>query len=73
MMENVEKFKPSVSKHNLLFIAGLAWTTAGGILAGRGLSYLLQHGEHLALCLAGGLLSILWFESLKLFKQKWWA
>jgi len=54
MMENVEKFKPSVSKHNLLFIAGLAWTTAGGILAGRGLSYLLQHGEHLALCLAGG-------------------
>ena len=31
------------------------------------------HPNDLALCLAGGLLSILWFESLKLFKQKWWA
>ncbi len=31
------------------------------------------HPQDLALCLAGGLLSILWFESLKLFKQKWWA
>jgi len=31
------------------------------------------HAVDLALCLAGGLLSILWFESLKLFKQKWWA
>ncbi len=31
------------------------------------------HPNDLALCLAGGLLSILWFESLKLFKQKWWT
>ncbi len=53
-MKILEKFKPSVSKHNLLFIAGLAWTTAGGILAGRGLNFLLQHGEHLAMRLAGG-------------------
>ncbi|MFZ4523391.1 MAG: hypothetical protein ACOYNC_16925 [Bacteroidales bacterium] len=44
-----------MSKHNLLFIAGLAWTTAGGILAGRGLSYLLQNGHHLGWRLAGGL------------------
>lgn len=50
-----QKFKPAVSKHNLLFIAGLAWTTAGGILTGRGLIYLLQHGQHPGWRLAGGL------------------
>lgn len=31
------------------------------------------HPNDLALCLAGGLLSILWFESLKLLRQKWCA
>jgi hypothetical protein len=36
------KFKPSVSKHNLLFIAGIAWTTAGGILSGKGLAYVIR-------------------------------
>ena len=55
-MDILNSYKPSVSKHNLLFIAGLAWTTAGGILAGRGLSYLLQHGQHLGWQLCGGLL-----------------
>ncbi len=54
-MTVLQKYKPSVSKHNLLFIAGLAWTAAGGILSGRGLSYLFQHGEHLGWRLAGGL------------------
>ena len=54
-MNQLTKLKPSVSKHNLLFIAGLAWTTAGGILGGRGLSYLLQHGQHLGWRIAGGL------------------
>ena len=48
--------KPSVSKHNLLFIAGIAWTIAGGILSGRGIVYLMQHGNHLVLRLAGGIL-----------------
>ena len=48
------KYKPSVNKHNLLFIAGLAWTTAGGILASRGLGYLLEHGQYLGWRLAGG-------------------
>jgi hypothetical protein len=54
-MNILEKFKPSVSRHNLLFIAGLAWTTAGGILAGRGLGYLVQYGQHLGWRLVGGL------------------
>jgi hypothetical protein len=37
-----------------------------------GLSGLAQaHPEVKHICLAGGLLSILWFESLKMFKQKW--
>lgn len=31
------------------------------------------HADDLVLCLAGGFVSILWFEGLKLFKQKWWA
>ena len=31
------------------------------------------HLNDLVLCLAAGLLSILWFERLKVIKQKWWA
>lgn len=31
------------------------------------------HPNDLALCLAGGFLSVIWFEGLKFFKQKWWA
>ena len=54
-MDLLQKYKPSVSKHNLLFIAGLAWTTAGGILAGRGLGYLIPHGDYLGWRLAGGM------------------
>jgi hypothetical protein len=46
-MTLVQKLKPSVSRHNLLFIAGLAWTTAGGILMWRGLDYELKHSPHL--------------------------
>ncbi len=53
-MNIIQKYKPSVSKHNLLFIAGLAWTTAGGILAGRGLGYLVFHRQYLGWKLAGG-------------------
>ncbi len=53
-MNILQKYKPSVSKHNLLFIAGLAWTVAGGILAGRGLDYLLLHGHYLGWRLCGG-------------------
>ena len=31
------------------------------------------HPDDLALCLAAGSVSILWFECLKLLKQKWWT
>ncbi|MCX6304622.1 MAG: hypothetical protein NT040_06625 [Bacteroidetes bacterium] len=54
-MNFFDKYKPSVSKHNLLFIAGMAWTTAGGILAGRGMNYLVQNGHYVGWRLAGGL------------------
>ena len=54
-MDLLNKYKPSVSRHNLLLIAGLAWTTAGGILTGRGLNYLLHNGHNLGWRLAGGL------------------
>ena len=60
-MNLLQKYKPSVSRHNLLFIAGLAWTTAGGILAGRGLGYLVHHGDYPGWRLAGGLLFGLMF------------
>jgi Ca2+-transporting ATPase len=30
------------------------------------------HLNDLALCLAGGFASVIWFEGLKFFKQKWW-
>ena len=55
-MDLLNKYKPSVSKHNLLFIAGMAWTIAGGILAGRGLSYLIGHNEYLGWRIAGGVI-----------------
>ncbi|MEI7983257.1 MAG: hypothetical protein WCI71_16530 [Bacteroidota bacterium] len=51
-----QKFKPSVSRHNLLFIAGLAWTTAGGILMWRGLDYEIRHSTHLLLNILGGMI-----------------
>lgn len=46
-MSLAHKYKPSVSRHNLLFIAGLAWTTAGGMLMWRGLDYEMKHSHHL--------------------------
>jgi len=56
-MTFLQKLKPSVTRHNLLFIAGLAWTTAGGILSGRGLAYLVQQGHHPGWRLTGALIS----------------
>jgi len=50
----MQKFKPSVRRHDLLLIAGFAWTTAGGILFIRGLSYLLSSGHWMILRLIGG-------------------
>ena len=49
------KLKPSVSRHNLLFIAGLAWTTAGGILMYRGLEFEIKNSHHLWLNLLAGI------------------
>lgn len=46
-MSVAEKYKPSVSRHSLLFIAGLAWTIAGGILMWRGLDYEIRHAHHI--------------------------
>ena len=31
------------------------------------------HPDDLALCLAAGLLSVMWFEGLKVFRKKWLA
>jgi hypothetical protein len=53
-MKLSEKLKPAVSKRTLLLIAGLAWTTAGGILFSRGLSGLIMLKNYLLLRLAIG-------------------
>jgi len=54
-MNLFERIKPSVRKHNLLFIAGLVWMAAAGILLGRGLSYLWEVKHFFWLHLAGGM------------------
>jgi len=55
-------FKPSVSRHNLLLIAGLAWTTAGGILLWRGLDYEIRHSSHIWLnILAGVVIGVIFY------------
>ncbi len=54
-MDKSLKYKPSVSRHNLLFIAGLAWTTAGGILLWRGLDYEIRHSTHIWLNIMAGI------------------
>ena len=43
----MEKFKPAVSKHTLLLVAGCAWTIAGGILISRALLTLYSIHHHL--------------------------
>ena len=64
-----KSFKPSVSKQNLLFIAGFAWTTAGAILSGRGLNYVIRYSHlpllRIAMALAfGGLFYVLLFAKI---------
>ena len=54
-MSLTQKYKPSVSRHNLLFIAGLAWTTAGGMLMWRGLDYEIRQSPHLWLNILMGI------------------
>ena len=54
-MSLAQKYKPSVSRHNLLLIAGLAWTTAGGMLMWRGLDYEIRQSPHLWLNILMGI------------------
>jgi hypothetical protein len=51
----IHRFKPGVSRTTLYLIAGMAWTTAGGILLGRGLVSLIHLKNHLAARLLVGL------------------
>ncbi|HPS63603.1 MAG TPA: hypothetical protein PLK82_11115 [Bacteroidales bacterium] len=69
MNDFFHKIKPSVSRHNLLLIAGMAWTTAGGILAWRGIDYLAGNDFirfwHIAIDLAaGGIFYIILFAKI---------
>lgn len=60
-MKLTERFKPGVSRKNLLFIAGLAWTVAGGILGGRGLNYVLKSGLHPVIQIVIGVVAGIFF------------
>ena len=54
-MSLMERFKPAVSKHSLLLIAGCVWTLAGGILISRALLELYSIHHHLWLEILIGL------------------
>jgi len=61
-MSFAKNLKPSVSKHNLLFIAGIGWTIAGGILMWRGLGSEIWYSTHLWFSiLAGIMIGILFY------------
>jgi hypothetical protein len=49
MKMNLESLKPSVSKKNLLVVAGIVWSFAGGILLYKGISLLLNENTYLAI------------------------
>jgi hypothetical protein len=56
------RLKPGVPQTTLFLIAGIAWTTAGGILLGRGLAGLIPIGTWLwARLLIGLVLGILFY------------
>jgi hypothetical protein len=57
-----QRLKPGVPQIALFLIAGIAWTTAGSILLGRGLYNLLLIREHLLIRLViGVVLGILFY------------
>jgi hypothetical protein len=65
-VNRLNSIKPAVSSRTLLLIAAIVWTAAGGLLAGRGMLYLMQQGHHLvirmlAAILFGGLFFVLLF------------
>ena len=50
-----EKIKPGVPRRSLLFIAGCAWSIAGGILISRSLIHLIGVNHHLAVEIGTGI------------------
>ncbi|MGE5425217.1 MAG: hypothetical protein ACM3N9_07620 [Syntrophothermus sp.] len=61
-MSFLEKIKPSVSKRALLFVAGCAWTLAGGILIARGLTGILVKNSGVLLeLMAGGIIGAVFY------------
>ena len=61
----LKKYKPSVTRHNLLLVAGGAWTIAGGILITRALLELYSIHHHLWMELfAGAFLGVIFYLAL---------
>jgi quinol-cytochrome oxidoreductase complex cytochrome b subunit len=48
-MNLLEKYKPSVSKRNLLLVAGCVWSIAGGVLITRAVLNLIEIHHYLVL------------------------
>ena len=55
LMKFLERIKPGVPRRSLLFIAGCAWSIAGGILITRSLIYLIGMNHHLPIEIAIGM------------------
>ncbi|TCN72279.1 hypothetical protein [Acetobacteroides hydrogenigenes] len=50
------RIKPGVPKRYLLLVAAVVWTFAGGMLLGKGASYLMAHSDMLLLRLIVGVI-----------------
>jgi hypothetical protein len=74
-MNLLQKLKPAIPRRYLLFVAGLVWTFAGGMLLFKGISLFRIYREFLWLKIAvsilgGGLFYILIFSRIS-FKHAW--
>ena len=49
LRRHAARLKPGVPKRALLFVAGLVWTFAGGMLFRKGAAFLASSGDHLLL------------------------
>lgn len=64
-MKFIKIITPRVSKRILLFIAAIAWTTAGGILITRGLNIAINNPENIIYILGGSSIGgVLFFKFL---------
>jgi len=74
-MNLLQTFKPSIPRRYLLFVAGVVWTFAGGMLLYKGISLFRLYRDFLWLkitisIIGGGLFYLLLFSKIS-FKHAW--